>query len=311
MAFSRGSRSGLSYITETTFGTTPAGSFNPLPYTTHSLAVSKDRVQGNDIRSDRMQRVDRHGNKQAGGDIVVDLRADVYDAFLESAMFSSFSTVVDSPDELKVGVTQKSFSIEDYMAGIDQARLFTGMVVSQAAFSIAPNQMVSSTFTMMGKGGTISATEKTLASEVVRAPFDAYSGSLELADSGGVLSSIAVVTGIDFSINNNINPAFVIGSSETPELIEEMATIEGTITAFVEDTSLLDRFLDETETALKVAVNDPTAANEYSFYFPRVKFNGADIPVSGQGARTVTIPFVAIYDTTEDSNLVIYRPSSL
>ena len=61
MAFAQGSRSGLSYIVESTFGTTPAGNFTDLPYNTHSLNLTKDRVAGNEIQPDRMLRVDRHG----------------------------------------------------------------------------------------------------------------------------------------------------------------------------------------------------------------------------------------------------------
>ena len=109
MAFAQGSRSSLSFIVESTFGTTPAGNFTNLPFSTHSLNLSKDRVAGTDIQADRMPRVDSHGNRQAAGDIVADLRDADYDAFLESAMLSTWSTNV-----LKVGTTPKFFSIEDY-----------------------------------------------------------------------------------------------------------------------------------------------------------------------------------------------------
>lgn len=152
MPFAQGSRSGLSYITESTFGVTPAGNFTSLPYNTHNLDLTKERVQGNEIQPDRMPRVDRHGNRQSAGDIVVDLRADNFDDFLESAMFGTWDTTpAAAPDQLKVGTTLKSFSLEDYAADIDQSRVFTGMSVSQAAFSIAPNQMVTATFTLSVK----------------------------------------------------------------------------------------------------------------------------------------------------------------
>ena len=36
-------------------------------------------------------------------------------------------SIVSTDDVLKVGTTPKYFSIEDYAADIDQARLFTGM----------------------------------------------------------------------------------------------------------------------------------------------------------------------------------------
>mgnify|MGYP000666369126 CR=1 FL=1 len=310
MPFSQGSRTRLSFLTESTFGTTPAGNFQELPFTTHSLNLSKERVQGNDIQSDRMPRVDRHGNRSAAGGIVADLRDGNYDAFLESLMFSTWDNTPVGPDELKVGTTLKSFSIEDYLSDIDQARLFTGMAVSSASFSIQPNQMVTTTFSFMGKDMSVSATEKTVNAATIAQPFDAYSGALTIGDNGGALSSIATVTSVEFSVDNALSPTFVVGSNSTPQLEYGRATIEGTITAYFEDLTLVNRFLNETESAFKVTVDDPTAANEYGFFFPKVKFNGADAPLQNPQSRLITIPFVALYDATEASNLVITRPDT-
>ena len=311
MPFSQGSRTRLSYIPEVTFGTTPAGNFTEIPFNTHNLNISKERVESSSIQSDRMPRHDRHGNIQAGGDISVELLADDYDAFLESLMFSTWDASPSSaPDELKVGTTLKSFSIEDYMADIDQARLFTGMAVSQATISMAPNQMVNTTFSFMGSGGSISATEKTVDSASTNQPFDAYAGDITIGDSGGSLSSNATITAVELTINNSLNPTFVIGSNTTPQLEYGICEVEGTITAHFEDATLYNRFLNETETALEIDVQDPGAVNTYSFFLPKVKFNGADVPVENPQSRMISIPFVALYDTTADSNIVIYRPDS-
>ena len=301
MPFSQGSRSSLSFVTEVTFGTTPAGSFTNLPFTTHSLNLTKDRVAGNDIQSDRMPRVDRHGNRQVAGDIVVDLRDGVYDTFLESAMLNTWATNV-----LKVGVTPKFLSIEDYAADIDQARLFTGMTVSTMGISLAPNQMVTTTFGMVGKDMTVSATQKTQTAAANNAPFDAYSGDIAIGNVGAA-SAVAIVTGLDFTLNNSFAPTFVIGDSAAPSLEYGRAEIEGTITAYFEDTALINRFLNETETELEVSVNDPTGTNAYTFLFPRIKINSADVPVDGPTSRIITMSFVALYNTTEASNLVITR----
>jgi hypothetical protein len=305
MAFSQGSRAGLSYVVESTFGTTPdTPSLIQLPYTTHSLNLSKERVTGTDIQPDRMPRVDRHGNRTAAGDIVADLRKGDYDAFLESAFFNTFSTNV-----LKVGTTPKFFSIEDAATDITQFRLFTGMSVSSLAVSIRPNQMVTGTFSMIGKNMSISGTsvDGTKTASSGNQPFDAYSGALKIADAGGVLATAAIVTGIDFSINNALAPTFVVGSSTTPQLEYGMATVEGTITAYFEDAALINRFLNETETALEVSVDDPTGSSDYTFFFPRVKINGADVPVDNPTSRIITLPFVALYDATEATNIKLTR----
>ena len=303
MAFAQGSRSSLSRITEVTFGTTPAGDFINLPFSTHSLNLTKDRVAGNDIQADRMPRVDRHGNRQVAGDIVVDLRDGDYDDLLEAAMLNAWSTNV-----LKVGTTPKFFSIEDYAADIDQARLFTGMTVSTMGVSLAPNQMVTTTFGMVGKDMTIGAVQKTQTASSGAAPFDSYSGDIAI---GNVASSsaVAIVTGLDFTLTNSFAPTFVIGDDSAPSLEYGRAEVEGTLTAYFEDASLINRFLNETESELEVSVNDPTGSNAYTFLFPRIKINSADVGVDGPTSRIISMSFVALYDATEGTNLSITRPA--
>jgi len=300
MAFAQGSRSRLAFGVESAFGTA-ASSYTNLPFNTHSLNLSKERVAGNEIQPDRMPRVDRHGNRSVAGDIAVDLRDTAYDDLIESAMLSTFSTGV-----IKVGTTPKYLTLEDYAGDIDQARLFTGCAVSTMNVSMAPNQMVSATFGIVGKDMTISATEKTVSAAGVAEPFDAYSGDLKVADVDGIgaASALSIITGVDFTVTNSFSPTFVVGDDSAPALEFGRAEIEGSITAYFADLSLVNRFLNETESAIEVSVADPSA-NTMTFLFPRVKFNAADIPVDGPTSRVVTLPFVALYDDTELTNLKI------
>jgi len=302
MAFAQGSRSSLAYIAETSFGTTPSTpTFANLPINSHSLDLTKDRVEGNEIQADRMTRVDRHGNKQAGGSIEVDLRKGDYDELLESAFFNSYATNV-----LKVGTTPKFFTIEDAANDISQFRLFTGMAVSTASFSIAPNQMVTATFDMVGKGmtqaGTTGSTGGTPTASTTNSPFDSYSGTI--TDGG---SGISIVTSIDFSLSNSLAPTFVVGADNAQSLEFGSAVVEGTMTVYYEDETLINKFLNETESSITVSVDDPTGSNAYTFEFPRVKYNGASVPLQNPQSRLITLPFVALYDTVENTNLKMTR----
>jgi len=306
MAFSQGSRTGLSLIEEVTFGVTPdTPTLDPIPFTTHSLNLKKDRVEGSDIRPDRMPRHDRHGNRQVGGNIVADLRADAYDKLLESALFSDFSAAVDPV--LKVGTTLKSFTIEDAATDISQYRLFTGCAVSSMEISIAPNQMVTTTFTMLGKNMGISTSPQTLATLTETEPFDAYSGAISLGDNGGTLTPSNVVTSLNLTIDNGLNPTFVIGSDSTPQLEYGRATVTGTMVAYFENADLVDRFLNEVESSLSVDVTDPNGDVTYRFSFPRIKINSADVPVDNPKSRMVTMEFVALYDATDVTNMTITK----
>ena len=304
MAFAQGSRSSLSFIAETAFGTTPSTpTFANLPFNTHSLDLTKDRVEGNEIQADRMPRVDRHGNKQAGGSIEVDLRKGDFDGLFESAFLNTYSTNV-----LKIGTTPKYFSFEDAANDIAQFRLFTGMAVSTLNVSIAPNQMVTGTFDLVGKtmtqAGTTASTGGAPTASSTNAPFDSYSGTI--TDGG---SGLAIVTSLDFSLTNSFAPTFVIGSDSAQQLEFGRAVVEGTMTVYYEDETLINKFLNETESSLSVSVDDPTGASTYTFEFPRVKYNGAAVPVQNPTSRLITIPFVALFDTTEGTNLKLTRSS--
>jgi len=302
MAFAQGSRSSLAFIAESTFGTTPSSpTFAKLPINSHSLDLTKDRVEGNEIQADRMPRVDRHGNKQAGGSIEADLRKGDFDALFESAFQSAYAT-----NTLKVGTTPKFFTMEDAANDIAQFRLFKGMGVSTMSVSIAPNQMVTGSFEMVGKSMTQAATTGSTGgaptASSANQPFDSYSGSI--LDGG---SSIAIVTSIDFSITNSLAPTFVVGSDSAQQLEIGRAVVEGTMTVYYQDATLINRFLNETASAITVSINDPTGSNAYTFTFPNVKYNGASVPLQNPQSRLITMPFVSLYDATLNTNLQLVR----
>lgn len=308
MTILQGSRSGLAWITESTFGITPTTpALTYLPYTSHSFDMTKDRVQGNDIQPDRMLRVDRHGNRKVAGDMVADLRKGHYDHFMESAFMSTWDTNV-----LKIGTAIKSFSIEDSAnatPSTDAYRLFSGMSVSKLAVSVKPNSMVTGTFSFVGEDMIASTSPTGTSSQpaFMYNPWDAYSGTIKIGDSGGSLSSLATVTGVDFTIDNGFNPTFVIGSSTTPQIEYGRATVEGTITAYFEDLSLINRFINETESAFEIQTDSPETSQGMTWLFPRIKINGAAVPVAGPTSRIITLPFVALYDTTTATSIQVTR----
>jgi len=310
MAFAQGSLSRLCYGVESSsspYGTAASGTFINLPFTSHSLNLTKDRVAGTDIQPDRMPRHDRHGNKQVSGDIVADLRHADFDPLLESAMLSTFNATTGI---IKVGTQDKTFTMEDFNSDVDEARLFTGLRVSSLGVSIAPNQMVTATYSMIGRDMSISNTEKTSTTDISgNSPFDSYSGNIKLGNwaASGATSLVAssIVTGLDFTLTNSFAPTFVVGNDLAPELEVGRAEVEGTLSVYFEDETQINRFINETETAIEVQVGDGTET--MTFLFPRSKINSADVSVDGPTSRIITMGFVSLFDTEEETNLKITR----
>lgn len=298
----QGSRSSLSYIKQTSFGVTPSTpTLATLPINSHSLDLTKGALEGNQIQSDRMPRVFRHGNKQTGGSIEADLCKGDFDELLEAALLSTFSTNV-----LKVGTTPSYFAMEDTAADITQFRQFDGTTVTGMSLSIAPEQMVQVVFNTIGKNmvqaqSTISTGGGPTAS-TGNDPFDSYSGTIS---DGGVSSSD--ITALEIDVQNNFNPNFVIGSDVPECLSYGRSNVTGTVTVHYVDETFIDKFLDEVESSLSVTVNDPTGTNPYTILLPRVKYNGAAVPLADESARLITLPFVSLYDSSTSTNIQITR----
>jgi len=317
MAFAQGSRSQLAVGVQSDF-TTTATSFTNLPFTSHSLNLSKERVAGSDIQSHRMPTVDRHGNRSVAGDITADLRHDEFDVLMRAALMSDndFDTGFTAGDGTTtvtnaaiLGTTPTFLTIEDYAADVDQARLFTGCTVNSMNVSLAPNQMVTAGFGIVGRDMSISATQKTVTASAGNEPFDAYSGDIKLGNKGTLGSALTIITGMDFTLTNNFAPTLVIGESVPSDLEFGTASLEGTVSCYFEDATMVNRFLNETESSLEVSVGDGT--NTLTFTLPRIKINSADVGVDGPTSRIISMSFVALRDdsdlssSTTDANTLI------
>lgn len=302
MAFGQGSRSGLSYITESVFGITPVTpSMISLPINTHSIELAKTVINSAEIRPDRQTSVSRHGNRRVQGDIEVDFRADDFDSFLEAACFNTF----DSDEVLKVGVTPKFFTIEDRQLDIGYYRQYRGCTVNTLAMSVKPDEIVKATFGIVGKSSTAGAVSLDAAptADGQNDPFDAFSGALN--EDG---SPVEVVSGIEFQIENGVDPAFVVGSAETPQLQYGRAQITGTITVFYENLDFINKFINETPSSLDFSMDD--GVTTYTFNFPNIKYNGGSMPLQNEQSRIITMPFIALLDAVEETNLIISKTAS-
>ena len=288
----RGSNLELLYAVEESWAELPA---TPTVYklraTSFNVNLSKDTFTSNELRSDRQVAELRTGMKSISGDIETELIYGAFDDLIESAMFNTWA----SDGTITIGTTQRSLTIQRGFPEISAYSAFSGCVVNQWSVSIRPNAVVTSTFSIIGKdmgnsqvltGGTDKSTY---------APFDSFTGTLK---EGG--TTIAIVTGLDFTLNNNISPLQVLMQDTAVGLAEGRADITGTLTAYFTDVSLLNKFVNETISSIEVTLTDPDG-NSLTFYFPRIKYTGGDISVNDEGPVTISLPFTALKDDTYTS----------
>jgi hypothetical protein len=300
MTIATGSRHNLAYIAETTFGTTPTTPvMQNLRHTGTTLGLSKDAIESEELRDDRQIAHFRHGNKNVSGDVNFELSYGTFDDFIEAALAGTWATNI-----LKAGTTRRSFTIERHHEDIGRYLRSTGCHINTMSLSVAPNSMVTGSFGVIGKGfGTsgVAMSGSTYTAETTSPPFDSFTGSIT---EGG--SAIAIVTGLELSIDNGMEALYVVGEDTTLEPSIGKSTVTGSVTAYFENTDLLNKFVNETESSLTFTLTD-AAGKDYVFFLPKIKYNSGNPEAAGPGAITISLDFVALYDSTALTQLKITR----
>lgn len=302
MAIANGAQHSLHYIAESTYGTTPSTpTWTPLPHTGTTLALTKDAIESEKLRGDRQVEDFRHGNKSIGGDVSSELEYGAFDDIMEAVMCGTWSTNV-----LKSGTTRRSFTIERKFADLATAEFhrYTGVEFNSMAMSIAPNAMVTTTFSVIGKDLSLATSEvasSTYSADVGNTPFDSFTGSIT---EGG--SSIATVTSLDFTVENGLEALFSVGSQTTNRPSIGKSRVTGSLVTYFDSKALYEKFINETASEIVCTLTD-VDGNSIQIDIPNVKYNSGQPDVSGEGAVTVSMDFVALYSSGDASQLVITR----
>lgn len=309
-----GSRHGLFAVKEAVYGETPANPlFDTVRITGTTLGLSKEGLQSDEIRSDRQIADYRMGNNQVGGDINFELSYTSFDKFLQAALLSADweSGVPDAASsQIKTGVTRSSFTFVRHFADLGAASkpwyIYRGVEINTLSLSISPSSMITGTVSVVGRSQDAVADLSEMGTPTFNppsdtAPLDSFTGTLLEGD-----EEIAVITEITLSLENGIEPRFVVGSKNTIKPSVARANLTGQITAFFEDSRLVDKFLNETDSSIKFTLPDEDG-NELTFVIPRIKYTGGQPDVDGEGAITLSMPFQALYDATAANNFFIQR----
>tara|TARA_R110002049_G_scaffold268279_1_gene444777 strand:+ start:434 stop:1351 length:918 start_codon:yes stop_codon:yes gene_type:complete len=301
---SDGSRQGVSFIRESSFGVTPATpAFQNIRNISCNLGLTKNSSQSDELRQDRQIAHFKHGAQSVAGDLGFELSATTFDDFLESAFGGTWTANV-----LKAGVLRRSYTIERYFGDIQASdkpwHRYLGCEINAVNLSVPTEGKVTGSFAFMGKDMTVNnaliagASYAALtATEVI----DSFTGTVE---EGG--STNGVVTEITLALQNGLSAKPVAFSKTTLQHSIGRSNVTGQVTVYFENATLLEKFINETSSSLEFTLND-AAGNEYTILLPKIKYTGALLNVSGEGPITLPMPFQALYDATEGTNIKITR----
>ena len=200
-----------------------------------------------------------------------------------------------------VGTTLKTVSLERGFLDVTQFQVFKGVAINQMEFRATPTEMIGGTFTLLGmEPSPLTGTSLDASPDAAtdNNPFSAFEGALY---EGGTLN--AVVTELTFTLDNRRTLSSVLGSKYSPDVFEGTARLEGQITALFENATLLNKFINETESSLMFSLDDPNGTDKHTLYFPRIKYIGGSMDPEQEGPVPLVMPFRALEDTTDNTIL--------
>lgn len=299
MAQATGSKVQLTYVAESTYGTTPGTpAMVEVPFISSALNLTKGLFEDPSIQADRQVHYARHGNKAIAGDVSFAYTHSNFDPFFESLFMSTFSTNV-----LKTGSAQLAHTIEVAHTDITQYLVYTGVIADTMSLEVNLDGVVQSTFSFVGKDMTISGTalDASPTAATDEQPFVHFDGTFKEND-----VAVANLTSINLSITNTNAENRALGSDTVVNYSPGMFKVTGTVTAYFEDATYVNKFINETASSIEFVLDDG-AGNTHTYLIPNIKYTGGDTPVSGEGPVMVNLPFIALYDETEATTVKLTR----
>lgn len=301
MANAHGRRHDVSYIAETTFGTTPTTPAFVALNTESGFNLNREVSWFDDtsIRSDR-NRVDTYaGNYVVRGSLSQPLRPTEMDSFWESLLWGTWTTNV-----LKNGNTRKSFAIERNWKDITQYQLFNGVLVDSLKLDITNNSFVKATWGLIGMtGGAMSGTsadsDSTYTAQSTATPFGEAAAVIT---EGG--SALGYCTNVSLTIENATAAANVLGTATTYDLVPGEFKVTGTAKALFQSSALYAKFSGNTSSTFQVALT--SGANSITLLMSNIRYKKVDVP-NTDGLIEQDLQFEAFYNSTDAATLKITR----
>lgn len=295
----------IGILAETTWGELPSPAvFTPVRFTGETFKINRENVVSEEIRPDRNLAASIQVGGDASGGLDAELSYGTFDALIESALFSTWSTNV-----IENAVTQKSFHIQKKQTGGGDAavyELYKGMVVNTMAINISAKAKTTVSFTFAGKNGIIgTALTGSFGSASDTEILDA-SNAFVLDEAFG-LSPLPKLMSMTINIDNGLTGRPVAGSVDLLRISAGQCNVSGSASFYFQNKAMMDLFLAGTGGELAVTLGKVTG-EKYSISMPSVKITDADhFSPNNEDDVMLNITWQAEYDATLGATIEITR----
>lgn len=209
------------------------------------------------------------------------------------------STIIPS-----TGQVSRKYGIEVYDTDVTVSRLFTEVRATKYAVAMPTSGLLTNSISFMGRDMVATDGARYFTTPTAVTTSDVAASTSGVVMVGG--SRVGIVTAMSFDTTLAAAAADVVGQTFTADILLGTAVVTGQMTAYLQDLTLMNEFLNESEVSIAVMVQSNTTANSpaISFFLPRVKFGAASINLTGEAGQIITMPFTALLYQGADAGVI-------
>lgn len=266
--------------------------FKTLRFLSETLKIGRDKIQSNEIRSDRnVADLVAVGNN-AGGGTEHEFSYGTFDDILQAVMFGAWNANV-----LKNGVALTSFHMLKKESGQQSQtvyELYKGMVVNSLSIKTTKKGIITVSANYLGANGSASIVSPgSFIAPNTNPVFDATNAFLA---NEVVVSPAPYISELTLDLNNNCTVDDACGEDEAIGIVPGRFVASGSMSLYFRNINLLNAFLNNLNGKLEFTLGLKTN-EKYTFKLPKVKFGDFSHPTAGNSQSVIaTVPFTAIYD---------------
>ena len=186
------------------------------------------------------------------------------------------------------GTTLNTYSLErEYTDLSNEFEVFIGMAVDQLSMNIAVNAIITAVVSMVGKSSASAAASP--GSGYTAAPTNDVMNTIDHVAKfieGDGSNTAADITAFTMQIANNLRTRLVVGTLGAASIGAGKFSPTGTLQKYFESATLMDKYLNQTATALAVVLQVGTT-EAYVFEFPSVKFSSGQRVAGGENTDII------------------------
>lgn len=213
------------------------------------------------------------------------------------------SVTIETDAALKTGSTRRKFAILKHNEDIGRWLIYRGCEVNTVALDCPLQGKIGVTLSIIGtkeEPYTFNPATETLGQPTTTVMMTTFEGDLFEGGTG-----LNHATALNLSLENGMEAIYRLFSRDAYDIKLGRISVSGSLSAYIEDNRLKDKYLGETKTALALTLTD--GENAYKISMSRAKLTTANEDGTGDDAKTQSYDFRAFNDQAVGSEITITR----